>query len=193
MAPPFGKPISSVPDKELCSIHQIDVEALNDVLEEAKSNKSSYKAYKALLAHRRTLKCLKTSVNLQQEKANKQLSKAWQNIYNTEQDLDDVNDSPNLPDSTTRAPIDFGILLSILELQKLYHAQKFAAFGECGHQRGQIDGLLCAVNGKIKDVEKALMKEFRVRTVDHEGNVLEGRDLEHAIDAMASAHGINID
>lgn len=185
----YGEPISSVSDKELSSLHQIDLKAV----QKAKSKEPSYIAYKALQAHRRTLNCLQTSVDLQHQKASSKLSNAMQNIDNTKQQMNDVNDYPDSQDPTTRPSIEFGILLSIVELQKLYYAQKLATFGECAEELGGVDELVHGVAKKVKEMERFLVKKWNVRTVDDEGNALKGRDVEHAIDVMAMRPGITID
>lgn len=184
---PSGKieSISSIPDEEVSAIDQIDLKAVV----KAQSEKPTYKTYKTLLAHRRTLQCLQTNVDLLQEKAHKELSNAMENINKTQQALSDVYDSPTSPTpipTTTRPSTAAGVLLSILELQNLYLTKRFEILDHCSFEQGRAFALARGVKQRIKKVEKKLVKKYGIRTVDDEGNPVEMHDLERVIDVMAS-------
>ena len=177
--------ISTTPDEELSSLDQIDIYAVGRAL----ARKSTYKAYKALLVHRRTLQCLQTNVDLTLEKANEALSMAVENIRKTEQAIANICDSPMYADPTTPPPIAYGVLTSILALQKFYYTERFEALRQCAFERGRVLAFTRAVDKRVEKVQKALVKKFGIVAVDDEGVPLELEEIEQVFDLLASIPG----
>ncbi|KAL9135605.1 MAG: hypothetical protein Q9175_003205 [Cornicularia normoerica] len=179
--------ISTVPEKELSSIDQIDIFAFRRAL----LKKPTYKAYKALLVHRRAIQCLKTNVDLMVKEADDALYKASENSRKTKALANDC-DSTMSPSALTCPPIAGKVLQSIIELQTFYLDEREGVLIECVFEQGRALALLQEVNKKVEKVEHALVKKYGIHTVDDEGDPLDMRNVERIIDVMASTPGSRI-
>lgn len=110
-----------------------------------------------------------------------------QNINKTQQALEEIYDSPTTSTSPSTAG---GVLSNILELQNLYLTKRFEILGQCAEECGGAFELARGVKERIKKVERGLVEEYGIRTVDDEGNAVEIKDLERVIDGMASVPGV---
>ena len=175
--------ISTVPDEELCSIDQIDISALGQAL----SKKPTYKAYKALLVHRHTLRCLKINVDHMVEVADAALCKASENRKKAEQTLVNACNSTVSPNPATSPPISGKALQTIIELQTMYYDEQVSVLVECDFEQGRAQRVLDDVNKRVKKIEQAWVKKFGYHTVDDEGNpVYMQQNVEPVLDVMAS-------
>ena len=179
------EPISTAPDGKLCSFHQIDVEALCRALRK----KPRYKAYKALLSHRRVLECLKTNLDLKAKEAVEARQKAI-NDYNKTWALAHACHVSTESSRAIKCPAIAGEMLdTILEWQKFYQDQKVEALEECAVEHGRVQYFLLALNKRVEKVEGALVTRYGIWTTDEEGNPLDMCDVERVIDVMASIPG----
>lgn len=180
------EPITTTPDEELSSIDQINYPALT----KAWLKKPTYKAYKTLVVHRRTLQRLSTNLDLIVQEASDAVSKASDNVKKTLQTyLDACGSTATSPDPTTSPPIAGEVLKTITELQAFYFAEKFDAGTQCSSERGRAHAVFDKVNERVQQMERALVKKFGIHTVDDEGLPLDMQDVERVIDVMASIPG----
>lgn len=179
---PTIETISTIPDEELSSVDQIDISALQQAL----SKKPTYKAYKALLVHRRTLQCLKMNVDLMVEVADDALYKALENRNKAEQALANACNSTMSLYPATCLPLSGKALQTIIELQTVYYDEKVGVLVECDFEQQRAQRVLDDVNKRVKKMEQALVKKFGIHTIDDEGNPLYMQNVERVIDVMAS-------
>lgn len=178
--------ISTTPDEELSSVDQIDCLAFSRAL----CRKSSYKAYSALLIHRRTLQCLNANVNLIVQEAEDARFKAFENREKTEQALANACIS-TMSSYPTRCPsIARKALESIMELQTFYLDERAGALVECVLERECAQAFLYKADKRLKKVEQALVERNDIHTVDDEGEPLDVQNVERVMHVMASIPGI---
>ncbi len=156
----------------------IPIDKLNDpaVLEAA--SKPTYKNYKFVLAHRRTLQSFKTKLDLMVKAAYDVLFEAVENHSKTYQTLTDVCDFTKSPFPTTRPSIAGDVLQTIIELQVVYSKEKEDVLLEYTIERGYVLGRLGYLNSRIRKMERALVKKYGIHTVDDEGNPLDMQNVE---------------
>lgn len=189
MSQSFGKieTISIVRDDELYSAYQIDLPSLNRAL----SRKPTYKTYKTLLVHQRTLECLNANVDLRVQKAEAALNKASENLKNTIVTLANACNSTASANPATRPPIVGGVLQGIMELQIFYQREKVSVLLQCRWDQIQAQRLLQQTSKRVNKVEQSLVKKYGIHTVDDEGEpLLNEHNVERIIDLMASVPGI---
>lgn len=179
--------IAIVPDDELSSAYQIDLPSLNRAL----SRKPTYKVYKTLLVHHRTLKCLNSNVDLRVQKADAALNKASENLRNTAVTLANACNSTASANPATRPSIVGEVLQGIVELQTFYQREKVSVLLRCRWDQIQAQKFLQETSKRVKKVEQTLVKKYGIHTVDDEGNpLLNEHNVERIIDLMASVPGI---
>ena len=179
--------ISTVPDEKLDSISQLDLSALDRAL----TRSQTYEAYKTLLTYRRTLICLNANVDLRVEQANEALSKTSEDLSNTATALVNACNSTASPRQTTRPTFVREALRGTMKLQMLYQREKVNVLVNCRREQMHAQMYLQAVNKRVEEVERALVKEYGIHTVDDEGKVLlNEHNVERMIDVMASVPGI---
>ncbi len=163
----------------------IPIDKLNDpaVLEAA--SKPTYKNYKFLLAHRRTVQSFKTNLDLMVKAAYDALFEAAENYSKTYQILTDACDSTKSPFPNTRPSIAGDVLQKIIEMQGVYSKEKEDVLLEYNLERGYVLGELVYMNRRIRKVERALVKRYGIHTIDDDGNPLDMQNVERAIDLMA--------
>lgn len=172
------KPISTIPNNKLSSIDDIDISALVDAV----IKKPTYRNYKTLLAHRRTLQCLETKMDLMFEAAYNALVEIAKNHSKTEQTLADACKSPY---PITRPSIADSALQTILELQMVFLKERKAVVLKHSYNRARVQGNLKYLNMRIWKVEEILAKKYGIHTADDKGNPLHMKNGERAIHLMA--------
>ena len=179
--------ISTMPDEKLDSISQLDLSALDRAL----TRSQTYEAYKTLLTYRRTLICLNANVDLRVEQANEALSKTSEDLSNTATALVNACNSTASPRQTTRPTFVREALRGTMKLQMLYQREKVNVLVNCRREQMHAQMYLQAVNKRVVEVERALVKKYGIHTVDDEGKVLlNEHNVERMIDVMASVPGI---
>ena len=179
--------ISTMPDEKLDSISQLDLSALDRAL----TRSQTYEAYKTLLTYRRTLICLNANVDLRVEQANEALSKTSEDLSNTATALINACNSTASPRQTTRPTFVREALRGTMKLQMLYQREKVNVLVNCRREQMHAQMYLQAVNKRVVEVERALVKKYGIHTVDDEGKVLlNEHNVERMIDVMASVPGI---
>ena len=179
------EPISIIPEEELSAVDQINVSAFRRAL----VKKPIYKAYCSLLAYRHALRRLKINVDLLVEEADDGLRKATENFNMTGQALVNACDSTKSPYPTTSPTVAGEVFKNIMELQKLYHAERLEVALECHFEEGYVRGRLYAANKRVQKLEAVLVKKFGIHAVDDEGKPLDMQNVERVIHVMASVPG----
>ena len=175
------EPISFVPDEKLSSIDQMDLSALSRAL----INKPTYKTYKNLLAHHRSLQCLNAKLELRVMNADDAFTEASANRENTVKALTNACNSTASPYPTTCPPVIGNVLQGIIELQRFYQEEKEKVLEECRREQSRVHTFILKTNKRVDKVEKALVKRFGIPTIDDEGNPMNMQTVERAIDVMA--------
>ena len=175
------EPISTVPDEKLCSSSQIDIEAFFRALRK----KPSYKAYKALLSHRRILERLQKHLELKAEEAAEARNKAWKEWTKTWSLSHACHVSADSSRPIKCPAIAGDVLDSILESQQFYVERRVEAFEECAQEFGSVTGLLEALNKRVQKVEAVLEKMYVIGTLGDREKELDRREMEHLLDAFA--------
>ena len=180
------EPISTVPDEKLSSSHQIDTEAFFRALRK----KPTYKAYKALLSHRRVLECLQKNLELKVEEAAEARHKAFEDITKTWSLAHACHVSTDSSRPIKCPAIAGDMLDSIMESQMFYAERRVEAFGECAQELDSVTGFLRALKKRVDKVEGVLMKKYVIGTPGDGVKTLDRRDMEHVLDAFALMAGI---
>ena len=175
------EPISTVPDEKLCSSSQIDTEAFFRALRK----KPSYKAYKALLSHRRALECLQKHLELKVDEAAEARNKAWKEWTKTWSLSHACHVSADSSRPVKCPAIAGDALDSILESQQFYVERRAEAFEERAEEFGLVTAFLEALNKRAQKVEGVLGKKYVIGTLGDGEKHLDRREMEHLLDAFA--------
>ena len=175
------EPISTVPDEKLTSSRQIDTEAFFRALRK----KPSYKALEALLSHRRVLGCLQKNLELKVEEAAEARHKAFKDCTKTWSLARACHVSTDSSRPVKCPAIAGDLLDSVFESQKFYVDRRVEALEECAQECDSVTGLLKALNKRVRKVEGVLEKKYVIGTLGDGGKTLDGREMEHVLDAFA--------
>lgn len=183
--------IGDVSDAFLSSPYQIDIPSLNRAL----SRKPTYKTYKTLLVHQRTLKCLNANVDRRLQKADAELDFASESLKRTAgylaDALADACNSTASPTTTETDPTIVGSTLrAIIGHQTFSQEVSMADVLECRSDQLHARKLLEGTSERVKKVEQKLVKKYDILTVDDEGKqLLDEHKMERVIDLMVAMPG----
>ena len=152
------EPISTVPDEKLSSSHQIDTEAFSRALRK----KPSYKTYKTLLTHHRTLECLQKHLELKIQEAAEARHKAFKDYTKTWSLAHACHVSTDSSRPVKCPAIAGDMLDDILVSQQFYTERRGEALEECERECEAVTGFLEKLKKRVEKVEGVLVKVERV-------------------------------